>query len=164
MQRLESACCSLQKMVLLLMAIITWNAEETSLCNKEFILWKKSLLFNNTGLVATQQILLPVISMKMSLIISEMENWSPNFGDLNLLDYVIWDIKKKILYKNLKRYADIEGLSAAMSYASDRLTKRSSINSIHQWRMYLEKVVEEGNGYIVHLIWQHWFVILRILL
>ena len=31
----------------------------------------KSSLFNNMGLVATQQILLPIISMKMSLVISE---------------------------------------------------------------------------------------------
>ena len=51
------------------------------------------------------------------------ENWSPNSCDLNLLDYAIWDIMKKILYKNLKRYEDIEGLSAAMSYAWDRLKK-----------------------------------------
>ena len=55
------------------------------------------------------------------------ENWSPNSCDLNLLDYAIWDIMKKILYKNLKRYEDIEGLSAAMSYAWDRLKKKSSI-------------------------------------
>ena len=55
-------------MVRLLMAIITWNAEETCLCNKEFILWKKSSLFNNVGLFATQQILLPIMSTKMSLI------------------------------------------------------------------------------------------------
>ena len=34
---------------------------------------------------------------------------------------------KKILYKNLKLYEDIEGLSAAMSYAGVRLTKYSSI-------------------------------------
>ena len=32
---------------------------------------KKISLFNNIGLVATQQILLPIISMKMPLIISE---------------------------------------------------------------------------------------------
>ena len=43
-------------MVLLLMTIITWNSEETSLCNKEFI----TSLFNNMGLVSTQQILLSI--------------------------------------------------------------------------------------------------------
>ena len=32
---------------------------------------EKSSLFNNMGLVAIQQILLPIISTKMSLIISE---------------------------------------------------------------------------------------------
>ena len=32
---------------------------------------KKSSLFNNMELAATEQILLPIISMKMSLIISE---------------------------------------------------------------------------------------------
>ena len=35
---------------------------------------KKISLFNNIGLVATQQILLPIISMKMPLIISERKS------------------------------------------------------------------------------------------
>ena len=30
------------------------------------------------------------------------KNWSPNSIDLKLLDYIIWDITKKILYKNVK--------------------------------------------------------------
>ena len=55
------------------------------------------------------------------------QNWCPYSGDLNLLDYAIWDIVKKILYKNLKRYENIEGPSAAISYAWDRLKKNSSI-------------------------------------
>ena len=49
------------------------------------------------------------------------EYWSPNYCDINLLDYAVGDIMKKILYKNLKWYEDIAGLSAAMSYAWDRL-------------------------------------------
>ena len=59
---------------------------------------------------------------------------------------------KKILYKNLKRYEDIEGLSAAMSYAWDRLTKKFINNAIDQCQMPLEKVVEEGGGQILHQI------------
>ena len=51
------------------------------------------------------------------------ENWSPNSCDLKLLDYAIWDITKKILYKKVKRYEDIESFSAAISYAWDKLTK-----------------------------------------
>ena len=43
------------------------------------------------------------------------EYWSPNSCDLNVLDYAVWDIMEKLLYKNLKQYEDIEGLSAAMS-------------------------------------------------
>ena len=54
------------------------------------------------------------------------EYWSPNSCDLNLLDYAIWDIMKKILYKNLKQYENIEG-SAIMSYAWNRMKKKSSI-------------------------------------
>ena len=57
-----------------------------------------------------------------------------------------------MLYKNLKQYEDIEGLSAVMSYAWDRLTKKFIKNSIDRWQMRLEKVVEEGGGLIVHLI------------
>ena len=56
------------------------------------------------------------------------ENWPPNSCDLNLLDYTIWDIMKKILYKNLKRYQDIEGLLAV--YAWDRPTKNFINNPI----------------------------------
>ena len=83
----------------------------------------------------------------------------PNSCGLNLLDFAIWDIMKKILHKNLKRYEDNEGLSAAMSYAWNRLTKKFINNSIDQWRMWLEKVVK-GGGHIVQLIWQHWLKIL----
>ena len=36
------------------------------------------------------------------------------------------------------------GLSTAMSYTWDRLTKKFINNSIDQWRIRLEKVVEEG--------------------
>ena len=59
---------------------------------------------------------------------------------------------KKIIYKNIKRYEDIEGLLAAMSYAWDRLTKYFINNSINQWWIRLEKVVEEGGDHIVHPI------------
>ena len=59
----------------------------------------------------------------------QKEYWSPNFCDLNLLDYAIWDIMKKILYKNLKRYEDIKGLSVSIPYAWDRLKKISIIQS-----------------------------------
>ena len=30
------------------------------------------------------------------------ENWSPNSCDFNILDYTIWDMMKKMLYKNVK--------------------------------------------------------------
>ena len=146
-------------MVRLLMAVITWNAEETSWCKKEFILWRKNSLFNNMRLVATQQILLTIISMKMPLIISERES-DLQIPVLNLLDYGIWNTTKKILYKNVKRYEDIEGLSAAISYAWDKLTKKFINNSIEQLRMRLEKVVE-GGSHIEHLIWRHWLMIPR---
>ena len=62
---------------------------------------------------------------------------------------------KNILYKDLRRYEDIEGFSAAMSYVWDRLTKKFINNSIDQWRIRLEEVVEEGGEHFVHLIWQH---------
>ena len=68
-------------MVRLLMAIITWNAEETFFCNKEFILLEK-VHCSFVWLVARQKILLPIITMKMS----------------DLFDYAIRDIMKKILY------------------------------------------------------------------
>ena len=84
-------------MVLLLMTIITWNSEETSLCNKEFI----TSLFNNMGLVSTQQILLSI-----DLLIP--------VTSIYLVMHLGGDIMKKILYKNLKQHKDIEGLSAAV--------------------------------------------------
>ena len=69
--------------------------------------------------------------------------------------------EKKILYKNVKRYEDIEGLSAAISYARDRLTKKLFDNSIDLWQIQLEKVVKEGGSHIVHLIWRHKLMILH---
>ena len=57
-----------------------------------------------------------------------------------------------MLYKNAKRYEDIEWLSAAISDAWDRLTKEIINNSIDQWQMRLEEVIEEGGGQIEHLI------------
>ena len=87
------------------------------------------------------------------------ENWPPNSCDLNLLDYAIWYIMKKIIYKTIKRYEDIEGLSAAISYARDSLTKNFINNWIDQWWILLEKVVEESGDHIVHPIWQHWLMI-----
>ena len=62
---------------------------------------------------------------------------------------------KKIIYKNIKRYEDIEGFSAAMPYAWDRLTKNFINNSVDQSWMRLEKMVEEGGDPIVHPILQH---------
>ena len=59
---------------------------------------------------------------------------------------------KIMLYRNVKQYEDIEGLSAATSDAWDRLTKKLINNSIDEWRMRLEKVVGEGGGHIEHLI------------
>ena len=47
----------------------------------------------------------------------------PNSCDLNPLDYANWDMKK-MDYKNVKQYEDIEELSAAISNAWDRLTKK----------------------------------------
>ena len=89
------------------------------------------------------------------------ENWSPNSCDLNLLDYPIWYIMKKIIYKTIKRYEDIEGRPAVISYARFSLTKNFINNWIDQWWIRLEKVVEEGGGHIVHAIWQHWLMIPR---
>ena len=47
---------------------------------------------------------------------------------------------EKMVYKNVKRNADMEGLSAAISVAWDRLAKKIINNSINQWRIRLEKL------------------------
>ena len=142
------------------MAIITWNAVETSLCLKEFILWKNVHYSTIWGRCHTANSVTNYLNENVPDFIRK-ENWSPNSCNLNLLNYAIWDVMKNILYKTLKWYEDIEGLSAAMPYAWDRLTKNFINNSINQWRMQLEKVVEEGRCHIVQLIWQHRFMISR---
>ena len=63
------------------------------------------------GLVATQQILFPNYLNENILDCIKKENSSY----LNLLDYVIWGMMKKMLYKNVKQYYEIEELSAAIS-------------------------------------------------
>ena len=45
------------------------------------------------------------------------ENWPPNSCDFNPIDYTIWDMFEKMVYKNVKRYEDNEGLSAMISDA-----------------------------------------------
>ena len=84
----------------------------------------ESSLFTNMGPVATQQILLPIISMKCPWLYQNWENWPPNSCDLNLPDYAILGM---MLYKNIMQYEDIEGLSATISDAWDRPTKNSAI-------------------------------------
>ena len=147
-------------MVQLLIAVITWNAKETSLCNKGFILLKKVHHSTIWGSLPHNKFCYELSQWNCPQYIRE-ENWSPNSSDLNLLDYAIWDIMKKILYKNLKWYEDVKGLLPAISYAWDRLTKKIINNSIDQWRMRLKKVVKEGGDHIVHLIWKYWLMILR---
>ena len=157
---MEKAYCSLKRMVLLLMVIVTWNAEETSLCNQKFILWKKFTIQQYGALCHTANYVTNYLNENFPDCIRK-ESWSPNFCDLNLLDYAIRDNMKNILFNNLKWYEDITGLSAAIPYAWDRLTKKPINNSIDQWRMWLEKVLEEGCGHTVHLIWQRPLMILR---
>ena len=111
--------------VRLLMAVITWNAEETSFRNKEFTIQKYEARCHTANSVTNY------LNENVPDNIRK-QNWSPYSCDLNLLDYAIWDIMKKILYKNLKRYENIEGPSAAMSYVWDRLTKKFINNSIDQ--------------------------------
>ena len=75
------------------------------------------------------------------------QDWSPNSCDLNLLDYAIWNIMKKILYKNLKWYEGIEGLSAAMH--------------VIDWQKKSSTIQLTNCGHIVYLIWQHRLIIPR---
>lgn len=59
---------------------------------------------------------------------------------------------EKVVYKNVERYDNMEGLSAVVLDAWGRLTKKLINNSFDQLRMRLEKVVQEGDGHIKHLI------------
>ena len=62
------------------------------------------------------------------------EDWSPNSCDLNPLDYAIWDMMEKMVYKNVKRYENIQDLSTAIQLAWDRLSLNVTKRSIDQWR------------------------------
>ena len=84
---------------------------------------EKSLLFNN--MCHTVNFVTNYLNENVHDYIRK-EYWSPNSCDLSLLDYAVEDIMKKILYKNLKQYENIEG-SAIMSYAWNRMKKKSSI-------------------------------------
>ena len=88
------------------------------------------------------------------------EKWLSNSCDFNLLDYAIWDTMEKIVCKHVEWYGEIEGLSAVISDAWDRLTKKFINNSITQWWMRLEKAIEEESGHIELLIWRLWLMIL----
>ena len=141
------------------MAITICNAEETHLCDNRSLSCEKKFTIQQYGARCHRANSVTNYLNENVPDFIRKESWSLNSCGLNLLDYVIWDIMRKMFYKNLKRHEDIEDLSAAMSYESDRLTKRFINNSIDQWQMRLEKVVEEGGGHIVHLIWQHQLMI-----
>ena len=51
------------------------------------------------------------------------ETWPPNSCDLNPIDNAICDMMEKMVYKNVKRYENIKGVSPVISDAWDRLRK-----------------------------------------
>ena len=81
----------------------------------------ESSLFNkahcNTASSATNYLNENVLDHK------RQENWTPNSCDLNSIEYTIWDIMEKMVYKNVRQYEHIEGLFAVISDAWTRLTK-----------------------------------------
>ena len=109
------------------MAVITWNAEEISLRNKEFLLWEKVHYSKIWARCHTANSVTNYLNENVPDTIRK-QNWSRYSYDLNLLDYAIWEIMKKILYKNLKLYENIEGPSAAM-YGIDWQKNSSIIQS-----------------------------------
>ena len=127
MLRLEKAFCSLSKMVLLLMAIITWNTEETSLCNKKFILSKKvhysticDSLPHSKFCYQLSQWKCPWLYQKRKLISKFL--WPQPTWLCNLKHH------EKDTLQELKAIC----FSAAMSYAWDRLIKKFINNSNNQ--------------------------------
>jgi len=78
----------------------------------------------------------------------EKENWPPYSCDLNPLDYAIWGFMETLVYKNVKRFENLEDLKNAIREAWDALSIRFIRRSIDQWRLRLQKVVEVRGGHI----------------
>ena len=112
----------------------------------------KSSQFNNKELVATQQILLPIISMKVSLIISERKI---DFLSLVTSIYLIMQFGtwwKRCSTRTKSNIERSKGFQQQYQMHGIDWQKKFMNNSIDQWFMRLEKVVEEGGGHIVQLI------------
>ena len=120
---------------------------------------EQSWLFSKMGLVATKQILLPIISMKMSLIIPERK-----FDLLILVTLIQVIMQFGTSWKkwSTRMESDMKTSKGFQQWYDMHVIHWQKLisNSIYQWWMRLEKVVEESGGHIEHLIWQHWLMIL----
>ena len=74
-------------------------------------------------------------------------NWPPYSCDLNSLDYAVWGFMETLVYKDVKRYENLD-LKNAIRTAWDTLSVRFIRRSIDQWRHRLQKVVEVQGGQI----------------
>ena len=155
MQRLRKACCLCRRRSDCWWRLLLENSEETSLYKKEIILWSKVHYLTIWGSSPQNKFCYQLSKWKYYI---RKENLPLNSCDLKLLDYAIWNMVKKVFHKNAKGYEDIESLSAPISDAWET-DKKVINNSTEQWRMRLEKVVK-GCGYIEHLTWRHWSMIL----
>ena len=138
------------------MAIIIWNAEEKSWCNKELILWKKVHYSTIWGQFCYKLSQWKCIWLYQKEKLISKFHWPKTTWLYNLGHH-----EKDTLQELKKRYEEIECLSESLSYAWDKLTKKLINISIELWLIRLEKVVEDGGSHIVRLLWQPWIMIQR---
>jgi len=78
--------------------------------------------------------------------------WPQNSPDLNLIDYKVWSVMQKKVYK--KRIKDIDELCACILTAWDKMDQRIIDKTVRQWRTRLRACIKAKGGHFEHTLRQ----------
>ena len=78
--------------------------------------------------------------------------WPQNSPDLNPIDYKVWSVMQKKVYK--KRIKDTDELRACILTAWDKMDQRIIDKAVRQWHTRLRACIKAKGGHFVHTLRQ----------
>jgi len=78
--------------------------------------------------------------------------WPQNSPDLNLIDYKVWSVMQRKVYK--KRIKDIDELHARKLTAWDKMDQHIIDKAVRQWRTRLRACFKTKGGHFEHTLRQ----------
>jgi len=79
-------------------------------------------------------------------------SWPQNSPDLNPVDYKVWLVMQKKVYK--KRIKDNDKLRARILTAWDKMDQRIIDKAVRQWRTRLRACIKAKGGHFKHTLCQ----------